>query len=120
MLAVEEVQMPAKSKKVQKNLRISPEADRLIQLVAAYEHRPEADLLEDALGIYLQHRAISWRKELGLPVEAFADGETTMAEVLDRFDRAFGEALAGAVASAEPRESAKDRLRNRHTSAVAR
>lgn len=119
--------MPAtqKSAKIQKNLRISPEADRLMQLMAAYESRSAADLLEDALRIYLQHRALGWRKDLGIPADAYEDGETSVTETVARLEEAIGHALVGAKigavaeAVAEPAESAKERLRSRRAGAVA-
>jgi hypothetical protein len=103
------------TEKVQKNLRISPDANQLLRLVSAYENRSEADLLEDALAIYLQHRALEWRKDLGLPIEAFDDGDTALSAAVERLTAAFGSALAGTAVPVDraPAVGAKERLRQR-------
>lgn len=109
--------------KVQKNLRISPDAGELLRLVSAYEDRSESDLVEEALSIYLQHRALAWRKDLGLPVEAFADGQTAISRTVGRLHEAMEEALIGTKAGGSvptrAQTSAKERLRERHSRAKA-
>jgi O-methyltransferase involved in polyketide biosynthesis len=112
------------SSTVQKNLRVSPDTARLMALMAAHEGRKESELLEDALAVYVQHRALAERRELDLPAEAFEDGRTAVAAMVAALDKAVGSVLGARVAApAVPvvpveRESAADKLRARRRKAA--
>lgn len=95
-----------------KSIRMSEEHQDALRLLSAYESKPETALVEEALDLLVQSRALAYRHALGLPHEAVAPTPETVHEVVPRIREAMRTALAGG-AHAPSEDEAKSRLRER-------
>lgn len=104
--------MPTKpAAKPVKSIRMSEEYQDALGLLAAYEGTPETALIEEAIDLLVQHRALTYRRALGLPREAVAPTPETVHEVVPRIREAMRTALAGGAHA--PREDERiERLRH--------
>jgi|SRR6185312_6294711 len=93
-----------------KSIRMSEPYQDALNLLSAYEGTPETALIEEALDLLVQNRALTYRRALGLPREAVAPTPETVHEVVPRIREAMREALAGGMHA--PREDERvQRLR---------
>jgi hypothetical protein len=90
--------MPTKSAtKPVKSIRMSEEYQDALNLLSAYESTSETALIEEALDLLVQNRALTYRRALGLPREAVAPTPETVHEFVPRIREAVRAALAGGM-----------------------
>jgi hypothetical protein len=102
-----------------KAMRLTPETQHLLELLAAYFQVPQGQLIEEALPVYAQMRAIADNGLLGR--ELAHSTPDTVGALVGRMTTAIEESLRGGVASAgpvgdtrqRPTGDAKQRLRER-------
>ena len=104
-----------------KSIRMSDEHQDALRLLSAYEDVPETALVEEAIDLLVQARALNYRRELGLPHELLAVTPETVHEFVPRVRDAIREAVAGG-AHAPTEADAKQRLleRSRAAEPIAR
>lgn len=95
-----------------KSIRMSDEHQDVLRLLAAYEDTPETALVEEALELLVQSRALAYRRALGLPRETVAATPETVHELVPRIRDAIREAVAGG-AHAPAEHDLKQRLQAR-------
>ena len=103
--------MPAATKPV-KSIRMSEEYQDALSLLSAYESTSETALIEEALDLLVQSRALTYRRALGLPREVAAPTPETVHEVVPRIREAMRTALAGGT-HAPTEDEVKQRLHER-------
>jgi hypothetical protein len=104
------------SERTTKSIRITPEAQRLLRLVAAFENRTEGTIVEDALAVYLQMRSLGYSETLPEARELAHTTPESVGDTVDRLTHAIERALSNGQRAPEPEEG-KRRLRERASTA---
>ena len=97
-----------------KSIRLTEDAQRLLRLLAAYEDKTEGAIVEEALPLYLQMRALADGKELDVARELANSTPETAGEIVARVTAAIEGALTKGK-RARAQGSGKDRLKSRLT-----
>jgi len=96
--------------------RAAKEHQDLLRLLAAFESSSETALIEEAIELLVQSRALSYRNALGLPRDVVAVTPETVHELVPQIREAIQAAVAGG-ATAPSEGDLKRRLRDRARSA---
>jgi len=95
-----------------KSVRMTPEAQKLLRLLAAYEDRTEGAIVEDALTAYLQYRSLSYSQALPEARELNHAEPASVEHALSRLTSAIEGALDAGRHAPTPGEG-KARLKAR-------
>jgi hypothetical protein len=95
-----------------KSVRMNPDAQKLLRLLAAYEDRTEGAIVEDALAVYLQYRSLSYSAALPEARDLNHAEPASVGDALERLTTAIEGALKAGQHAPVPGEG-KTRLKKR-------